>query len=206
MKRVITRVINLISTAIILIAVAVLVGVVMTPTGETPTIFGYCLLRVMSGSMEPAIPINSLIIVKEEEASEIREGDIISFYSRDPALDGMINTHRVTAIESENGSFRFYTRGDANNAADPYIVYEEDLVGRLAWQSHTLGKVVGIFSNPIIFIPLILIPLAILLICYIVRTVRLARQIAREEEEAAVREAVNRLLEERRKKDSSNDT
>ena len=43
----------------------------------------------------------SLIVVKKEAPSAIQEGDIISFYSSDPALDGAVNTHRVTAAEAQ---------------------------------------------------------------------------------------------------------
>ena len=66
----------------------------------------------------------------------------------------------------------------------------------MIFTSHPLGLFVRLLANPLIFIPVILLPLFIILLSNLIRTVRLAKQMAKEEEEAAVREA----LEEIRKK------
>lgn len=56
-------------------------------------------------------------------------------------------------------------------------------------------------SNPLIFIPIIIIPLAILLFANLFKTVKYAKKIAKEEEEATVREIVEELN--RRKKEDT---
>lgn len=55
-------------------------------------------------------------------------------------------------------------------------------------------------TNPLIFIPVILIPLAIILISNVVHTVKLAGKIAKDEEEAAVREAILQLKKQQEQK------
>lgn len=45
-------------------------------------------------------------------------------------------------------------------------------------------------SNPLKFVPIILVPLAIILIANLVKTVSYARKIAKDEEEAAIKEAI----------------
>ena len=67
--------------------------------------------------------------------------------------------------------------------------------------SLTFGKAVRLASNPLIFIPIIIIPLAILLFTNLFKTVKYAKKIAKEEEEAAVREIVEELN--RRKKEDT---
>ena len=121
--------VNTISVLLIVAAMAVLLTVVLTKAGDTPSIMGYSLFRVVTGSMEPTIGEGSLIVVKKTEASEIKEGDIISFYSTDPELKGAVNTHRVTGVKSEKNGLVFETKGDANLVKDEYPVQESNIIG-----------------------------------------------------------------------------
>ncbi|MGN0394163.1 MAG: signal peptidase I [Coprococcus sp.] len=199
MKKVLLTIVNIISILIIIAAVGVLIIVLMTKPGSAPNIGGYMALRVTTGSMAPTYGIDTLIIVKETEPSEIKEGDVISFYSSDPALDGAVNTHRVVSVEKEGDSYRYVTKGDANNVVDKYDVDSKFLLGKVIGSSLVLGKIVRLVSNPLIFIPVILIPLAILLISNLIHTVVYAKKIARDEEEAAVKEAIEMIRDKHNK-------
>ena len=77
--------------------------------------------------------------------------------------------------------------------ADAYDVQSEYLVGKVICSSLILGKISRLAANPLIFIPVILLPLSVILLTNLIHTVRLAKKITREEEEAAVREAVEEL-------------
>lgn len=79
-------------------------------TGIKPTI-------VISGSMEPALPVGSLALTKMAPASEAEPGDIVTVPRQDG--DGLV-THRVVKTESaEDGITLLTLRGDANKADDP---------------------------------------------------------------------------------------
>ena len=186
-KKVIFALINFLSIAIIAAAVAVLCIVLMTKPGKAPSVLGYTVLRVTTGSMAPTYEVDTLIVVKKTDPAEIREGDVISFYSLDPALDGAVNTHRVVSVEKKGDGYIYQTKGDA------YDVQSEYLVGKVIWSSLILGKISRLAANPLIFIPVILLPLSVILLTNLIHTVRLAKKITREEEEAAVREAVEEL-------------
>lgn len=194
-KKIIYTIINVISVIIIVAAVFVLLIVVMTKPGKTPNIAGYMALRVTTGSMEPTYEVDSLIIVKQTDPAEIAENDVISFYSSDPALSGAVNTHRVLSVEKDGSNYRYVTKGDANNVVDRYDVDSRDILGKVVWSSLLLGKLVRLVSNPLIFIPIILVPLAAILIINLVKTVSYARKIAKDEEEAAVKEAIQYIRE-----------
>ena len=56
---------------------------------------------------------------------------------------------------------------------------------------------VHLLSNPLIFIPVILLPMFVILVSNLSRTIRLTRKIVKEEEEAAVREAVEAIQKSR---------
>ena len=67
-------------------------------TGEEVFIFGHKPYIIQTGSMEPALRVNSLIIVRQGGFERVREGDKISF--RAPGFDVNV-CHRVLYIEDE---------------------------------------------------------------------------------------------------------
>ena len=178
------------AAAIVLIAASVLVllVVVLTPQGQVPRILGYSVLRVTTGSMEPEIPVDSMILVRRTDPGAIREGDVITFFSREPGLEGALNTHRVQSIAQRDGSLYFTTKGDANALEDQAPVTSEALVGKVVFVSAAMGAVLRLLTNPLVFVPLILLPLLGMLVMNAVRTARLAAKLARQEEEEAVRQ------------------
>ena len=198
-KKFFLTLINIISVMIIAAAVVVLCLVVFTKQGEAPNLGGYTVFRITTGSMRPSYDTDTLILVKKTDPSQIQVGDVISFYSADPALDGAVNTHRVIAIEQDGTEWKYTTQGDANNIPDQYGTDSEALIGKVVASSLALGKLARLVANPLVFIPVILIS-------NLVRTIRLAGKIAKDEEEAAVREAIREIQEKRQKeKENSSD-
>ena len=184
---------NATAIALILVSVFVLLSVVLTPAGQVPQVLGYSVFRVMTGSMEPEIREDSLLVVKKTPPEDIVPGDVISFFSPDPMLEGAVNTHRVVRIEKENGRIQFITKGDANVIEDTYPVDASALVGRAVFKSYGLGRVVSLLANPLVFGIIILLPLVIILVMNLCRAVRIAADIAKKEEEEAVRKALEEI-------------
>ena len=213
-KKIILTLINILSVLIIGAAVVILCLVLFTKPGEAPSLGGYTVFRITTGSMEPTYAVDTLILVKKTDPSKIKVGDVISFYSADPALEGSVNTHRVTATRGDGVYWQYTTRGDANNAVDQYGTDSDALIGKVVSSSLFLGKLARLVSNPLIFIPVILIPLAVILITNVIHTVSLAGKIAKDEEEQAVREALQQLRqqqeqrasEKKKEQNSSSDT
>lgn len=194
-KKIVFGIINVFSVLIIIAAVFVLCTVIFTKSGEAPSVFGYTVLRVTTGSMKPTYDIDTLIVVKKVDPETIKVNDVISFYSQDPVLDGAVNTHRVVEILEEEQGRVFVTKGDNNNVTDAYNVESEYLIGKVVASSIVIGKISRLVANPLIFIPIILIPLALILISNLVGTVHMAKKIAKEEEEEAIREAIRKIKE-----------
>ncbi|WP_219416015.1 signal peptidase I [Pseudonocardia nigra] len=102
------------------VAVAVAVAVV-------PALSGAAALTVLSGSMEPALPVGSTVVVRPRPAAEIAVGDVITFTDRDADSGATrIVTHRVIGIEPGPA---FRTQGDANDAPDSGLVQAADVRG-----------------------------------------------------------------------------
>ena len=187
------------SIAIVLIAASlfVLLAVVLTPSGQVPQVMGYSMLRVLTGSMEPEIPEQSMLLVRQTDPETLEVGDIISFYSSDPELRGAVNTHRVTAVAEEGGQYVFTTKGDANVIEDKYGVRGDEVLGKVVLVSALLGKLSRLAANPLVFIPLILVPLLAILLTNLVRTVRLAKEAAQEEERRELAALAERMKKQR---------
>ncbi|MHA6792590.1 signal peptidase I [Pseudonocardia bannensis] len=102
------------------VAAALAVAVVPAIAGATP-------LTVLSGSMEPALPVGSTVVVRPRPADQIAVGDVITFIDRDETTgDTRVVTHRVIGVEPGPA---FRTMGDANNAPDPGVVETADVRG-----------------------------------------------------------------------------
>jgi len=192
MKKILLNILNVISIAIIVFSIFILLTVVMTNAGEAPNFMGYSVFNVITGSMEPAIPSGSMIVTRRVDPGAVQVGDVITFYSRDPELMGATNTHRVVDVERTGDGFIFHTRGDANAVDDNYPPSGAELIGVVVFSSLFLGKAIRLMSNPLIFFPLLIVPLCILLVANLWGTISTARRMAREEEEAAIRELLER--------------
>ena len=86
---------------------------------------GYSVFTVKTGSMEPVIKQNDVILVKTQNFYEV--DDIITYKEGKSYI-----THRIISVRGHD----IITQGDANNAKDSSIT--DDVV---------IGKVVKIFSN-----------------------------------------------------------
>ena len=97
----------------------------------------------------------------------------------------------------------FTTKGDANAMVDHYPALGENVLGKVIFVSYPLGVIVNFLSSPVAFVLLIIIPIFIIFVSNLVRTVSSARKILKEEEEAAVQAAVEELK--RRKQEEAKD-
>lgn len=102
---------------------------------------------VLTGSMEPELPVGSLLIISPAEYEDINIGDDITFV-RDKNLT--LVTHRV--IEKDDETQKITTQGIANNSADKSTSYG-NVVGKVAfhipfagyfviWTSDLKGKII----------------------------------------------------------------
>lgn len=105
-----------------------------------PNFMGYEVYNVVSGSMEPTIPIGSIIYVKEVDPVDINEGDIIAFRGGDSII-----MHRVTENKVVEGTFT--TKGDANDGEDMNDVPYENLIGVVVRHIPVLGQLLILFGS-----------------------------------------------------------
>jgi signal peptidase len=144
------RALSVVLTAALLGAVAVFVAQAF------PGLVGadYALI-VQSGSMEPAIPVGSVVFVDavaaEQADTRITEGEVITYTD-----DGRnLVTHRVVEKHQAADSVRFVTKGDANENVDPEPVYRNEVVGELEFTVPFIGYVIAFGNTPMGFLTLV---------------------------------------------------
>lgn len=105
-----------------------------------PRVAGATTYTVLTGSMEPAYPPGTLIVVRPVPPREIQVGDVITFQLESGKPD--VATHRV--VEKgfrHDGEVQFITKGDANAVADQTPVREVQIRGRLWYAIPHLGRI-----------------------------------------------------------------
>ncbi|MCD8364566.1 MAG: signal peptidase I [Clostridiales bacterium] len=132
---------------ILLIAVSLVIGVnaylwnARNLVGnQLPMPFGYGVAVVLSGSMEPVLSVDDLVLIKKTQDVDV--GDIIVFQS-----SGELIIHRVISIDA--GTIQ--TQGDANNIADSPVDVS-DVKGKLVLSIPYIGKVVRVLKTPAVIL------------------------------------------------------
>jgi signal peptidase len=119
---------------------------------------------VSSGSMEPVLMINDVLIVRDGGSwGDLKVGDIIVF-NRPDGQDRVI-VHRIIDIDEDaEGDRTIRTKGDANPSSIPgtdFPIKEDDYIGRVVYVVPGIGVVTQIIKPPVNYI-IIAIILAIL--------------------------------------------
>lgn len=116
-------------------SVLLLIVIVLSLPLAVPRAFGYQPYSVVSGSMEPAIPVGSLVFVKNKDPLEIADQEVAAFYKNgDP---GTIIVHRV--MDNDTTSGLLTTKGDANPENDFEPVPYSDCIGTVEQSFKGLG-------------------------------------------------------------------
>jgi signal peptidase I len=114
--------------------------------GRGLPVLGHPVFIVAGPSMEPAIPIGSVVVLSAVEPDAMVIGDVVSLHS---GPSQAVFTHRITRIVERGGTTWIETRGDANEAPDPSLTPTEAVIGRVAISLPTLGYLLALVSSPI---------------------------------------------------------
>lgn len=154
-------------TTVLLIAAVVFCFTVVfqIQTKRYVSIFGFSVFRVITDSMEPAIPVGALILNQETEIDSVKIGDIICFRSMESYMYGSVVTHRVVDIKTIDGQIALTTRGDANNSEDSYYVVESNFIGKVisvTGEDSFLLNAYRVLTTGVGFFTLIIIPVIVI--------------------------------------------
>jgi len=124
---------------------------------------------VLSGSMEPEIPVGSLVVISPVKPEDVEVGDIITF--RPVSIGEHWITHRVINIGRSYSIF-FETKGDANEISDPFTVPAQNLEGKVVFHAPYWGYFTLFLKTPFGFLFAIIIPGVVIITSYIFAVLR----------------------------------
>ena len=191
------KIANIITTVILLAAIAFTVYVMICAAGnKIVDIFGKSILRVVTGSMESSIHVGDYIIVEKTDPDELAVGDVISFYSEQSDIYGMLVTHRIAEITDDH---TFITRGDANPVNDSVEVRPEKIVGKYTGKARFFIWVNSFADPRKILLICVIIPIGIVSIFELRTLAKLSIEVSRKKHDAAeerrqqiIREAIEK--------------
>lgn len=131
------KICNFLSTIVLIVLLAAAAIILV------PMLLGYKEMAVLSGSMEPTIPVGSLVYVKPVEASELEAGDVCTYYLSDGET---FVTHRVMSIDPDAQTL--VTQGDANDTPDGDIQFSQ-VYGRADFHLPYLGFAIQNIRTPV---------------------------------------------------------
>lgn len=173
--------------------------------GKAPSFFGYSLLRVSTGSMEPELMIGDVILGKSvDNPTDLKVGDVIT-YQGSGQTEGLLVTHKIIVAphKTDDGTYKLQTKGVANEVADPEIS-TDDVRYIMVCKLGFIDTLYNLFLSPwglLIFI-------AVLLLIFIDEIVVIIRILSGHDKSAKdgdINEIIERLQREKLQKQSESD-
>lgn len=100
--------------------------------------FKYQPIAVLSNSMLPTFARGDAVIMKKidkKDLKKLKKGTIL-YYSK----EGRLIVHRIVSVKhTDDGKVEVTTKGDNNNANDPWVITEDDMIGTVSFMIPYIG-------------------------------------------------------------------
>lgn len=106
------------------------------------TFFGFQHRVILSGSMEPYLKVNDLVVVKECNIGDAQVGDVIAFTVGDSVV-----CHRVYSM---NGDGTVTTKGDAVQDVDLEMTTKDNFIGKVVFKVPN-GHFIAVVTQSVFF-------------------------------------------------------
>ena len=123
---------------------------------ENTHILGIYTFNIVSGSMEPTLNVNDVVVVQKCEPQDLKKEDIITFKQNDRII-----SHRIVDIIKQNNNIQFKTKGDNNEISDPDLVDAGQVYGKVLFSVKKIGKAISYIQNARGFINIAIFIIAI---------------------------------------------
>ena len=156
---------------ILVIVFALTLNILISAKKGYTAIFGTASLAVKTDSMKgdrtDSFDAGDLIFIKvlnDQEKMNLQVGDVITFYDY---IGGAyeLNTHRIIAINDNNGSPVYTTKGDNADGVDVNRHPYTEVIGKYSNKWVGFGKVVTFVNSPAGFAIFVVLP-SILIVIY----------------------------------------
>lgn len=193
MKKIWDTIVTIVLVIILVVMAALSLMLIVSASNDgVASVFGYSPITLYdTKSMEPTFGANDLIVVKKQDASALKEEDIISFWG---FVDGnkCIITHRIVEVKQlDDGTYCYQTQGDnretnALRDQDPMNeyrqpdIYPEDIIGVYQFKISGFGTVLNFIKSPTGILVCMVIPIALIFLWQLVKVIKMAMALHRD--------------------------
>ena len=162
------------------------------------SLFGLKMFIVLSDSMSKTdFDAGDLVLVKEVDPKELKEGDIIAYTSQNTSNYGETVTHKIRRLTTDaSGEPGFITYGTTTDTDDETVVTYPYVLGKYKSHIPKVGKFFMFLKTTPGYIVCILIPFLVLILIQGLNCIRLFRRYKYEQEQE-MKEEREKIAEER---------
>ncbi len=190
MKKALDTIVTIILVVILVFMASVSIMLITSASNDgVASAFGYAPITLYdTKSMEPTFGANDLIIVKKQDSSALKEGDIISFWGFVSGSKSII-THRIVEVKQlDDGTYCYQTQGDNNSMRDQDPmnefrqpdIYPEDIIGVVQTHIPGFGNILNFIKSPTGILLCLVIPIALIFLWQLVKVIKMAMALNRE--------------------------
>lgn len=136
----------------------------------TNSIFGYRIFTVSDNTMANKYVINDLILVKDTSPKKLKKNDNIAYYGTEAFEKGNVIFHKIIEVKKDK-ELSFVTKGINSLYEDP-IVSDKKVIGKVVGVIPIINVVNHILKNPIGFFVLIFLPIILIILEQIFKTIK----------------------------------
>lgn len=189
---------------IVVLAITLLIFLTTRIQGNTPTVFGYTIFRITTGSMEPELMVGDVILDKVvDDETEISVGDIITFEGGSQ-FDGKLVTHKVikAPYTDSNGDIMLQTHGIANEIDDTPISISQ-VRAKMVCKIPYIDTLYNLFLTP----SGLLIMILLIILVFIDEIANIIKVLSGKDDTRIqdINEIIDRIQSESQAKDDEND-
>lgn len=198
MKKVLNIIEKIVTAIIVAFTVFVMIFTIISfnTVGKDRMLFGYKPYIVLSDSMSGVFDVGDIVVSKQTDVSELKEGDIISFRSIDPNNYDTVVTHKIKGETEYEGQKAFVTYGVSTGIEDEYSVPADRIIGEYQFRLPKMGYFFQFLKTPMGYFVFIFIPFMLLIGSEAVRFLKLWKQY--KAEQAAMLEEQKTIVEEQK--------
>lgn len=162
------------------------------------SLFGLKMFIVLSDSMSKTdFDAGDLVLVKEVDPKDLKEGDIIAYTSQNTSNYGETVTHKIRRLTTDaSGEPGFITYGTTTDTDDETVVTYPYVLGKYKSHIPKVGKFFMFLKTTPGYIVCILIPFLVLILIQGLNCIRLFRRYKYEQEQE-MKEECEKIAEER---------
>ena len=184
-KNIFRGILRALGIALIVLEVVIIIFLVVSRAqGTPPTLFGYQMYFIRTGSMSPYLEPGDVIISKKYDGGELKagrdDGDVVTYWGEVRGKTDLI-THRVIDVYEDT----VITQGDDNNLKDSPITKDE-IEAVMVYKTVIIDKIYMVISTAWGFWLFVFAPIAALIVSEIVSLVKelkKEKEVADEDEE-----------------------